>query len=51
VSELKRARELEAENNRLKRMYAELSMENHALKDLIAKKLYRLPPNGRPRSI
>lgn len=39
VSELKRARELEAENSKLKRMYAELSMENHALKDLIAKKL------------
>lgn len=39
VSELKRARELEAENAKLKRMFAELSMENHALKDLIAKKL------------
>ena len=39
VSEMKRARELEAENSKLKRMYAELSMENHALKDLIAKKL------------
>lgn len=39
VSELKRAKELEAENAKLKRMFAELSMENHALKDLIAKKL------------
>lgn len=39
VSELKRAKELEAENAKLKRMFAELSMENDALKDLIAKKL------------
>lgn len=39
VSELKRVKELEAEHARLKRMFAELSMENHALKDLIAKKL------------
>jgi putative transposase len=39
VSELKRNRELEAENSKLKRMYAEMAMENHALKDLIEKKL------------
>jgi putative transposase len=39
VSEVKRLRELEAENSRLKKMYAELSMENYALKDLISKKL------------
>lgn len=39
VSELKRTKELEAENTKLKRMFAELSMENDALKDLIAKKL------------
>lgn len=39
ISELKRAKELEAENAKLKRMFAELSMENDALKDLIAKKL------------
>lgn len=39
VSELRRNRELEAENNKLKRMYAEMAMENHALKDLIEKKL------------
>lgn len=38
VSELKRTKELEAENAKLKRMFAELSLENHALKDLIAKK-------------
>lgn len=39
LSELKRVKELEAENARLKRMYAELAMDNHALKDLIEKKL------------
>ena len=39
VSELKRTRELEAENAKLKRMYADLALENHALKDLIEKKL------------
>jgi len=37
VSELRRNRELEAENSKLKRMYAEMAMENHALKDLIEK--------------
>lgn len=39
VNELKRMKELEQENARLKKMYAELSMENYALKDLITKKL------------
>jgi len=39
VSDLRRNRELEAENSKLKRMYAEMAMENHALKDLIEKKL------------
>lgn len=39
VSELKRTKELEAENARLKRMYADLALENLAMKDLIEKKL------------
>jgi putative transposase len=39
ASDLKRLRELETENSQLKRMYAELSLENNALKDLITKKL------------
>ena len=39
VSDLKRVKELESENARLKRMYAEMSMMNDALKDLIEKKL------------
>ena len=37
VSELKRMKELEAENARLKRMYADLALENRAMKDLIEK--------------
>ena len=39
VNELKRMKELEQENSKLKKMYAEISMENYALKDLITKKL------------
>jgi putative transposase len=39
VSDVRRLRELEAENAKLKRMYAELSLENDSLRDLISKKL------------
>ena len=39
ASDLKRVKELEAENGRLKRMYAELARENDAMRSLIAKKL------------
>ena len=39
ASELKRTKEMEVELSELKRMYAELAMENRALKDLIEKKL------------
>ncbi len=39
VSELKRMKELESENAKLKRMYADMALENTALKDLIEKKL------------
>lgn len=38
ASDIKRLRELEEENRRLKQMYADLSLENMALKDVIAKK-------------
>lgn len=38
VSDVRRMRELEAENAKLKRMYADVSLENQALKDLISKK-------------
>ena len=39
VSELKRIKELEQENARLKKMYAELSLVHHAFKDAVEKKL------------
>ncbi len=39
ASELKRLREIEQENANLKRMYADLALENTALRDLIEKKL------------
>lgn len=39
VSNLKRMKELEQENQKLKRMYADKSLQNEALKDLIEKKL------------
>lgn len=39
ASELKRLKELEAESTRLKRLYADLALENRALKDLIDRKL------------
>jgi putative transposase len=32
-----RVKELESENNRLKRMYAELALKNEAIKDVMAK--------------
>ena len=38
LNELKRLKELEYENTRLKRMYADLSLENAALKDIVSKK-------------
>jgi putative transposase len=39
ASKLKRIKELEAEHSKLKRMYADLAMENDALRELIEKKL------------
>jgi putative transposase len=38
ASQLKRLRELEEENRRLKQMYAELSLDHEILKDVVAKK-------------
>jgi putative transposase len=38
VKELTRLRELEHENAKLKRMYAELALENAAIKDVLARK-------------
>jgi putative transposase len=42
VSELVRVKELESENSRLKRMYAELALENEAIKGLLKKLQRRL---------
>lgn len=39
ANELKRLREVEEENAKLKRLYADMALENAALKDLIEKKL------------
>lgn len=39
VSQLRRLKELEVENSRLKKMYAELSLAHHALQDAVEKKL------------
>jgi putative transposase len=38
-SQLRRLKELEEENRRLKRMYADLSLDHMILKDIIEKKL------------
>jgi len=38
VSQLRKLRDVEAENARLKKMYAELALVHHALQDVVAKK-------------
>ena len=38
ATHLKRLKELEAENAKLKKMYAELALDNVALKDVVSKK-------------
>lgn len=39
ASDLKRMKEMEGELSQLKRLYADMALENRALKDLIEKKL------------
>ena len=39
INQLKRMKEMEAEISQLKRMYADVSLENRAMRDLIEKKL------------
>jgi putative transposase len=46
ASDVKRMKELEEENARLKRMYANLAMDNETLRDLFTKKGWALPPKG-----
>ncbi|MBU2554097.1 MAG: transposase [Bacteroidetes bacterium] len=38
LNDLMRLKELEYENARLKRLYADLSLENEVLKDIVSKK-------------
>lgn len=47
VNELKRMKELEDENSRLKRIVANLTLENDAIKYVIEKKFGGLPTNGK----
>jgi putative transposase len=46
ASALKRLKELEAENQKLKEMYADLSLEHKVLKDIVEKKLSRYGSAG-----
>jgi len=39
ASDLRRLKELEEENRRLKQMYAELSLDHKILKDIVERKL------------
>ena len=39
VSDIRRLKDLEDENQRLKRMFADLSLKHEALKDIVEKKL------------
>ena len=39
VADVKRLRELEGENAKLRQMYADLALENAAIKDVLARKL------------
>lgn len=39
ASDIKKLKDLEAENTRLKQMYANLSLEHEVLKDIVEKKL------------
>jgi putative transposase len=39
IQQLKRLKELEIENSHLKQMYADISLDNRMLKDILAKKI------------
>lgn len=46
ASDVKRLKDLEEENIRLKKMYADVSMDNQILKELFTKKGWALPPKN-----
>lgn len=48
VPELKRLRELEAENAKLMGMYSELLLENTVVEDVLGRKFLRRRPGARP---
>jgi putative transposase len=43
ASDVRRLKDLEEENNQLKKMYADLALDNKILKDLFTKKGWALP--------
>ena len=47
VSDVQKLKTLEEEHSRLKRMYADLAMDNQLLRDLFSKKGWALPPSGK----
>jgi putative transposase len=47
ASDIKRLKELEHENSKLKRLHADMALEHAALKAVLAKKLSRQPSGGR----
>jgi putative transposase len=46
ASDVRRLKDLEEENSRLKKMYADVAMDNQILKDLFTKKGWALPQKG-----
>lgn len=46
LSDVKKMKSLEEENARLKKMYADLAIDNQILKDLFTKKGWALPQKG-----
>lgn len=46
ASDVKRLKDLEEENSRLMKMFADLSLDNQILKELFAKKGWALPQKG-----
>ena len=48
ASDVKRLKELQFENEKLKRMYAEMALANRAIKELLGKLLGRPRDAGRP---
>jgi putative transposase len=50
VAEIRRLKQLEEENRRLKQVVADLSLDKVMLQDVVRRKWYALPPSGRGRA-